>query len=279
MRAIVTAISLAVGVSLAPISHAQDAEPRPQAEVMVLGTFHFTGGGQDMINPEVDDFLAPTRQAEIAEILDRLEAFAPTRIAVELTPEHEAAFNARYGEFVAGERELGVNERQQIGMRLAARLGHDRLYAVDSPGGMNFDAMMSAAAAADQSALMAEWESYIGDVQAYLAKTESLDRSILERMISQNSDDLREMHNLYLILAQMGGADNPAGAREMTNWWGRNLQIFANIARIAEPGERVLVVYGAGHKALLDDYFQGAPNITWVESLDYLLESPAPATE
>ncbi len=279
MRAIVTAISLAIGISQAPASLAQEAEAPPPAEVMVLGTFHFTGGGQDLINPEVDDFLAAGRQAEIATVLDRLEAFAPTRIAVELMPEHEAGFNARYAEFLAGERTLGVNERQQLGMRLAARLGHDRLYAVDAEGGMDFDAMMSAATAAGQTHLLAEWESYIAGVQAYLAETESLDRSIIDRLISQNSEEMRELHDLYLLLAQMGGADNPAGAREMTKWWGRNLEIFANVARIAEPGERVLVIYGAGHKALLDAYFQGAPNMIWVEPLDYLVTETGSATE
>lgn len=279
MRAILTAISLIAGLSLTPPAQAQDADASPRAEVMVLGTFHFSGGGQDMINPEVDDFLAPARQAEIAEVLDRLEAFAPTRIAVELMPVHEADFNARYDEYRAGTRDLGVNERQQLGMRLAARLGHDRLYAVDAEGGMDFEAMMAAASTAGQSALLAEWQSYIGEVQAYLDDMDSLDRSILDRIISENSEETRELHNLYLILAQMGGADDPAGAREMTRWWGRNLHIFANIARIAEPGERVLVIYGAGHKALLDAYLQGAPNITWVEPLDYLLTDADAATE
>ena len=81
MRAIMTAISIAAGLSLAPFGHAQVSDAPSPAEVMVLGTFHFTGGGEDMINPEVDDFLAPARQAEIATVLDRLEAFAPTRIA------------------------------------------------------------------------------------------------------------------------------------------------------------------------------------------------------
>jgi Family of unknown function (DUF5694) len=270
MRAIVTAISLAIVVCLAPASQAQDADTLPQGQVMVLGTFHFTGGGQDMINPEVDDFLAPTRQAEIADVLDRLEAFAPTRIAVELMPEHEVAFNARYAEFLAGERELGVNERQQIGMRLAARLGHEHLYAVDSQGGMDFEAMMSAANAAGQTRLLGQWEQYIGEVQTYMSAMDSLDRSILERLITENSAETKEYHNLYLLLAQMGGIDDPAGAREMTRWWGRNLEIFANVARIAEPGERVLVLYGAGHKALLDQFVDEAPNLVWVDPLDYL---------
>ncbi|OLF73183.1 hypothetical protein AWH62_09600 [Maricaulis sp. W15] len=279
MRATLAAFTIAIACATAPAASAGADDSPPPGQVMVLGTFHFTGGGSDMINPEVDDFLAPHRQAEIAIVLDRLETFAPTRIAVELTPEHEAGFNARYLEFVGGERELGVNERQQIGMRLAARLGHDRLYAVDHPGGMDFDAMLSAAQTAGQTDLLATWESYIGEVRTILAERDSLDRSILQRLVSENSQPTRDMHNLYLLLAQMGGANDPTGAREMTNWWGRNLHIFSNIAEIAEPGERVLVIYGAGHKALLDAYIQGAPNIDWIEPLDYLAPTNLEAME
>lgn len=256
------------GLALSGPAMAQDNPP--PAEIMVLGTFHFSGGGQDMINPEVDDFLAPHRQAEIEAVLDRLEAFAPTRIAVELMPEHEADFNQRYAAYRAGELELGVNERQQIGMRLAARLGHDRLYAVDAQGGMDFEAMMSSAADAGQTALLAEWEAYIGEVQTYMSAMDAPNRTILERMIQENTAETARFHDLYLLLAQMGSESNPAGAREMTNWWGRNLEIFANVARVAEPGERVLVIYGSGHKRLLDDFVDNAPNLVWVDPLPWL---------
>jgi len=255
-------------MALSGPARAQDNPP--PAEIMVLGTFHFSGGGQDMINPEVDDFLAPHRQAEIEAVLDRLEAFAPTRIAVELMPEHEADFNQRYAAYRAGELELGVNERQQIGMRLAARLGHDRLYAVDAQGGMDFEAMMSSAAEAGQTELLAEWEAYIGEVQTYMSAMDAPDRTILERMIQENTAETARFHDLYLLLAQMGSESNPAGAREMTNWWGRNLEIFANVARVAEPGERVLVIYGSGHKRLLDDFVDNAPNLVWVDPLPWL---------
>ena len=33
----------------------------------------------------------------------------------------------------------------------------------------------------------------------------------------------------------------------MQLWYGRNLMIFNNIARRTEPGDRILVIYGAGH--------------------------------
>lgn len=245
-------------------------DPEPPARVLVLGSFHFTGGGEDLINAEVDDFLSDRRQAEIAAVLDRLEAFAPTRILVELTPDAEATFNARYAAWRAGEATLGVNERDQLGMRLAARLGHDRLYAVDYQNGMDFARMLSAAEAAGQTDLLADFAAATDHVRDVMAGRSAPERRVLDRLRASNTAQTRELHDLYLILAQMGSAQEPAGADEMTAWWGRNLQIFANIARQAEPGERLLVIYGSGHKYLLDQFVEGAPNLEWVDALDYL---------
>jgi hypothetical protein len=68
----------------------------------------------------------------------------------------------------------------------------------------------------------------------------------------------------------MGGRASSVGAEQMELWWGRNLRIFSNIANIAGPDDRVLVIYGSGHKYLLDQFVQDAPNLTWVDSMDYL---------
>ena len=51
-------------------------EPVAAPEIMILGTFHFTGGGSDYVNSPVVNYLSETRQLEIAAVLDRLEAFA-----------------------------------------------------------------------------------------------------------------------------------------------------------------------------------------------------------
>jgi len=119
---------------------------------------------------------------------------------------------------------------------------------------------------------MEDWTAYIGEVQAYMGEMDSLDRTVLERLRQENTQETADYHSLYLLLAQMGSTEDPVGAREMTNWWGRNMLIFANVARLAEPGERVLVIYGSGHKHLLDYYVSNAPNLELVDSLDWLGE-------
>lgn len=259
----------ALALTLAPATALAQEDEHP-ARVMVLGTFHFTGGGQDYVNSEVDDYLAPARQAEIEAVVEQLAEFNPTRIVVELDPEAEERFNAQYDAYRRGEHILTVNERQQIGMRLAARLGHDRLYAADYSSDMDFDAMMAAGQANGQGHLMARMEELRASIEAMDARLNRADVSVTERLIAMNEPEFLQMHNIYLTLAQLGGPGNPVGATEMTQWWGRNLHIFAQISWIAEPGERVLVIYGSGHKFLFDQFIQDAVEMEWVDSLDYL---------
>ncbi len=35
------------------------------------------------------------------------------------------------------------------------------------------------------------------------------------------------------------------------NWYHRNVRIFANVLRVTEPGDRLLMLYGAGHVPIL----------------------------
>ena len=64
--------------------------------------------------------------------------------------------------------------------------------------------------------------------------------------------------------------DDPIGAREMSAWWGRNMVIYARVAQLAEPGDRILVIYGSGHKFLLDQYIRQTPDLELIDPLDYL---------
>ncbi len=240
---------------------AQDDRP----QVMVLGSYH--------LSAEADDTLTTQRQAEIVEVVERLRRFQPTKIVVELMPEHGEAFHAKYQAYLAGEHPLAANERQQIGMRLAAELGHERLYAADFTIDrfevyMDFPGMIAAAEKAGQSRLI-ESNSQIGArYEAVLEGRE--DQSFRERLIVLNGEAYDSLHANYLTLAQMGDRDTPYATEQISEWWRRNLHIFTQTAKITEPGDRILIVYGVGHKHLLDYFFEHADEFTLVDPLDYL---------
>ncbi|WP_421858370.1 DUF5694 domain-containing protein [Oceanicaulis sp.] len=263
-------LTLAISLLASPVQTEWIETDAAPIEVMVLGSYHFTGGGQDLHNAQVDDHLAPERQAEIAEVLDALADFEPTKVMVELTPEHEDAFNAAYQAYLAGEHSLTVNERQQLGMRLAARLGHERLYAIDQASDMDFEGMMGAAQDAGQDRLLGEFGNFNAAVPVLMQDMES--GSVMARLRASNSQFAHDAHGLYLTLAQTGTIEDPIGVQEMGEWWTRNLAIFANAARHAEPGDRLLLIYGAGHKHLLEQFFEDAPGFRIVDPLDTLEE-------
>src|SRR4051812_39814607 len=107
---------------------AQEPAATTRPEVLVLGVFHMNNPGHDIFNSNVDDVLAPKRQAEIAQLIEVLKTFRPTKIAVEREA-GDARITKDYNDYVAGTHQLTRNEIEQIGFRLARELGHKTVYA------------------------------------------------------------------------------------------------------------------------------------------------------
>ena len=241
------------------------------AEVMILGSFHFDNPGQDLVNVETDDVLTPKRQAEIQAVVDALAGFRPTKIAVELTPENEAEFNEFYAVWRRGERGLKRNERQQLGMRLAKALDHDRLYAIDVPVDLDFNGAFAAGTQAGQEKLLGRLGTEMEAIRAVATEMQGPNMTIAESLRQHNGRLFDEGNWFYLVMAGLGSGDNPAGAEMVAQWYRRNLLIFANILRLIESDEeRVLVIYGSGHRAHLREFVEQHPDLTDVSPLDYL---------
>lgn len=240
----------------------------PRAQVMVLGTYHMDNPGRDYANPTVDDVLAPRRQAEIEAVVRALAEFRPTRIAIEATPGRDSLHNARYHAYRAGSYRLGRNEIDQIGYRLAAMLGHERVYPVDYALDMDVGGTMQWAARNGQAALAQRMGSTI---QAIVAEMNArMVESVGGILADANSARADSLHGLYLVMATVGRDSVYRGADEVANWYARNLHIYANIARVAQPGERVLVIMGSGHRPLLRQFVAESPDLELVPAERYL---------
>ncbi|MEQ9317164.1 MAG: DUF5694 domain-containing protein, partial [Henriciella sp.] len=98
------------------------------------------------------------------------------------------------------------------------------------------------------------------------------DHTISELLAWQNDPDMtNEVHSkFYYGLLDYAGAEDQPGARLNYGWYARNALIFANITRIAEPGDRVLVIYGAGHNYWLRHFVETTPGYVFVDPLPYL---------
>lgn len=230
-------------------------EERPS--LMVLGTAHLANNNRDVLRTEVDDVLSPTRQAEIEAVVEALARWRPTKIAVEIKTKDQATLDRRYADYRAGTYALTASEIDQIGLRLAARLGHERVYGVDwndMPPGEEADYnWIEGAEQAGEQARLAELRN-----PARGQRTTDLvqSRPIPEWLALMNSPEyLLGMHRPYYDFALLGTPETGQGANWVGAWHGRNLKIFGNLVRLADgPGERVLVIYGAGHAFLLNRF-------------------------
>lgn len=264
--AIVAFLTMRVSVA-APPGQAAGAT----IEVAVLGSFHFDSPGLDLANVQVDDVLAPQRQAEIGEVLDRLERYAPTRILVEARKRVPGtAFSANYRRFLRGELPADRSEVVQIGFRLAQRLRHEEVFAVDVEGDFPFEPVTAWAEKAGRSGEVAAW---IAAVQAQVAgisaqlKTQRIGQ-VLRSLNDPHS--IRADHGRYLDLLRFGAGDEQPGARLVDGWYARNLAICARIVQAARPGDRLLVIYGAGHAYLLRHCLGGVPGMQLIDVNDIL---------
>ena len=256
-------------VLISSCSEAQSEGPsETEVEVMILGTLHLTGGGSDVVNPKVKDYLAPKGQEEIRQLLDKLETYAPDKIMLELEPQYEDKFNQSYRAYLEGGHQLGVSEREQIGMRLANRLGHERLYAVDFDSFLDHRGAQAAAEELGQEHLIKEYQGWIDQFIARDNVQENL--PLIERLILMNSDERWLQRKAFLTVAQMGSPEDPQGALQVMIWWERNMVIFARTAQYAEPGDKILIVIGAGHRDILQDFFGDAHGFELVSPVPYL---------
>ena len=167
-----------------------------------------------------------------------------------------------------GEHELAVNERQQIGMRLAKRLGHKKLYAIDFNSFLDNRPAFAAAKELGQDRLLQEYENLVDELRAKAAVDEN--KPLVDQFVTLNSDEDRLQRKIWMTVAQMGSLEDPQGAKRVITWWQRNLAIFARAANQAEPGEKVLIIFGAGHRTILKEFFDDAPGYKLVSPVPYL---------
>lgn len=255
----------------------RDRLPHERPWLMVVGTPHLANHGRDVVNVQVDDVLAPARQQEIEAIVTALAAYRPTHVVVEYPVARQAELDQRYAAYRAGSYVLTRDETDQIGLRLAARLDHPRVVAADwngmPPGDLASMDWDTYANRTGKSGLVAAMRDPRRAEAQDLANTPLTE--LLARM--NTTEALAARHRRYFDYAMLGDDGEAPGANWLANWHGRNLRIFARLARIAhEPGDRVLVIYGAGHAPLLRQFADQSGAFLIIDPVPYLLDAVTP---
>lgn len=245
--------------------------------VSIIGTFHFSYPNLDRIKTEKDkqvDMLSEQRQKELGELIEKLAEFNPTIIAVECPVEMQAGMDSLYRAYIMGNFELPVDEQYQIGFRLAKELDIERICCIDTWG--DYERFMEREAFFSAYGLFLDSNRCEYYDQQLIAINERIrTMCLIDYFLETNSEaTLKKMQSGYFLsnfLFEQEKNDYGGVDWITAQWYNRNLRIIRNLMRIKiHKGDRILIVYGNGHHALLRDYIEYSPFYRYVPVIDYL---------
>ncbi|ARS34587.1 DUF5694 domain-containing protein [Pontibacter actiniarum] len=276
MKKLLLAAALLAGSYSSPVqaqvSKQKDKEAR--AQVMLLGTFHFAYHNKDIITTDKKDqidIMSEQSQRDIEKIASRVARFKPTKIALELMPEEQPRIDSLYQAYLDGRYELETSEVYQLGFRLAKQLGHPRVYCInawgnldgyETPGGKDLELRE------DVKERLAPFWKYLRQTALARDSVEKLagnQPSTVYRLVQDwnKPESIRRKHENFFREAfqyEEQPYDYTGVDWYSATWFNRNLRIFRNIQRITEsPDDRILVIYGGGHLALLQEAVESSP--------------------
>lgn len=252
IRAGVFILAITSGVANAQPAVAESSAP---ARVMLIGVWHFDNPGLDAVKFKAVDVMTPTEQAYLKGLAQRIAGFRPTRILLEYPPASDALMNQRYQDWQAGKFELRVNEIYQLGFRIAKEAGLKRVDGFDVRDVKGDDSvwphlMQDPALAKEFGGMIAAMSKRLNHLHQTLGVKELLKRN-------NHPDEDRENKSFYLWLNPVGTDAAPhMGSNTATHWWQRNFRMYALVQKAAQPGERVVVIAGQGHTAVMRDFLR-----------------------
>lgn len=259
---------VAIALPLMSWSQSSSNPANTTARVMLLGLFHFDNPGGDAVKYKPLDISQPEPQKYLLELAQRLASFAPTRVVLEYPDTRDALMNRRYADFLSGKFDLPKNEIYQIGFRVAMLA---KLTRVDG-----FDTSAPAKEVRLWSYLKQEPESeakLLALISGESTRLQGLHdtRTLRDILIMSNTTEEDRRNKGFYMLLNAVGADGRLfhGADAAADWWHRNLRMYALIQRYATSGERVLVIAGSGHTAVIRDLLRADSERAEEDVLNY----------
>ena len=248
-------------------------------KIMVVGSFHMAGSTSDLVKVETDSVLTERRQEELQRVAKALATFNPTVVVTERETEAPDYIDPYFAEFDDTMLNENPNERVQVAYRLARTAGVTRVYGIDEqpsevePDYFPFDKLMAHAEATGQGealqAMLDKFQGMVADEQQAMR-----DLPIGEQLLRVNTGLLSSADFYYALSAFDRGEDQPA-AELQAYWFMRNAKIFSKLTNVVRPGDRIVIVYGAGHKYWLEHFAEHTPGYMKIDPAPYLATAEA----
>ena len=237
-------------------------------------------------NRRADSLLAVARsdttrlgdEGRLALIQHLLAAYRLQTAALQwkyLAPEARSAQSVLPDTTIAdlNKRLTAANETYSIGMRLAHRRGHQRLYPIDDQTEKDLAmepgrALMSA---------IGDSMRQVFDTHPVFQRADSIEKAALEEgtllpyyhYVNQEKVGRADVNVQWRTMLEVDRPDK-SGRQLLALWETRNLHSVGHIQRMVaqHPGERVLVIVGSSHKPFYDTYLRQMMGVKVVEAED-----------
>lgn len=232
-------------------------------QIVLFGSFHFENPGLDVAKVNTFNVMSDKSQKELENITNKIKKFGPDKIFVEWNFQKQDKLDAFYAKNTDSLLKKDSDEIVQIALRSAKKLGHKKLYAIDyNDTGFPYDSLVKEMKAANQFDLIKKNEETIKHNQTDF-NTKITKYSLTQLLLDVNTKDI----SWYLETAIKGGkTDNFVGAFLVSEWYRRNLYMYALIQKLTESkDDKIMVLLGAGHTAIIREFVKNNSEYEIVE--------------
>ncbi|MCW8109557.1 DUF5694 domain-containing protein [Alteromonas ponticola] len=248
-------------------------------KILPVGTFHFEFPNldtQQVASSDQIDVLDPAYQKQIEKIVESLRGFNADYVVVEHKIDHAKELHEAYRSYLNTNQLPGRSETYQLGFRIAKSLSLSTVYGVDTWGKL-YDTTAEYLAVDETKSSFSRFYTHPPDKALKISAGTPVykEQGIAEELIRLNqADRIRQSLGNYLVghfkyetaSQPYFGADFESG-----RWFNRNLRIFRNLQRLPyQPGDKIILIYGAGHLNILNYLFDASPEFERVSALPYL---------
>lgn len=239
-----------------------------KTKILLLGTIHFENPHTDQYELKTDNFLAPKRQNELEQLTETLLKTKADKVMIERSAADQVKTDSLYQSYLRSKYNLTISEREQIGFRLAKKLNLKTINCIDSDYRITHDSLMVATAKENNQLYLLEQlgteaKALVSEFDNQLKNT-SLTETL--KFINQPKY-LQKNLSIYLkYIAKIGAGKNFAGAEYVSDWYLRNLGIYANILNQVKPTDKyVILIFGQGHIPILKHLLQNNDDFEIIE--------------
>lgn len=243
-------------------------------EVLLVGTFHFANfnpeNNGDLVQKKIRDVLTDENQTELENIALKIAEFNPDKIFVEESYKRQEKLDSIFSSFPISTdyKTVKRQETYQLAFRVAKKLNHKRVYAIDLRTDFPYDSLLTEMKKAKQFELIKKDEFELEKLEKSANELFSSNKTLSEIIFHYNQDKYRKDDiNWYLSLANQGGEiTNFVGSYLTSEWYRRNLHMYSIIQKsIENKDKKIMILGGSSHIAMFKDFIDYNPEWKTVE--------------